>query len=147
MPHRFNRFGNKYSFDDLSLPEQLNINESFICRIWEGAELYLDSVATDDGLPVEIIDFGRPNHDSGPDYKDAKIRIGEKIMAGDVEVHRDFKGWFEHSHKSDSAYNSVILQVVLWDTGKELKPKTTNCAPSATETAAPTAPPAEIPRI
>ena len=104
------------------LPKTLNINESFICRIWEGGSEYYSNLQTSDGLPVKVLDFGKHNHDSGPDYKNARIKIGDKTYNGDVEIHRDFKGWAEHSHKKDSAYNSVILQVVLWNKGEENKP-------------------------
>lgn len=101
----------------------LNINESFICRIWETGDEFYGGLKTTDGEPVKVIDIGSRNSDSGPDYKNARIQIGGKTYVGDVEVHRDFKGWHEHSHKKDSAYNSVILQVVLWNTGGNQKPE------------------------
>ncbi len=46
-----------------------------------------------------------------------------KPISGDIEIHRDLKGWHEHLHKKDSAYNSVILQVTLWADGSERKPE------------------------
>ena len=105
------------------MKSRLNINESFICRIWEGGTNYFNNLRTVTGEPVEIIDFGKRNSDGGPDYKDAKIIIGEKVFVGDVEVHRDFSGWAEHNHPKDSKYNSVILQVVLWDSKERTAPK------------------------
>jgi hypothetical protein len=102
---------------------RLNINESFICRIWEGGNSYFSNLFTIEGIAVHVIDFGMRNNDGGPDYKDAKIRIGEKVFTGDVEVHRDFSGWAEHKHPKDSKYNSVILQVVLWDSKERTAPK------------------------
>jgi len=102
---------------------RLNINESFICRIWEGGNLYCSNLQTVEGEAVHVIDFGKRNNDGGPDYKDAKIRIEEKVFTGDVEVHRDFSGWAEHKHPKDSKYNSVILQVVLWDSKDRTAPK------------------------
>lgn len=98
------------------MPAKLNINESFICRIWDESEKYLDPLFTVNSEPVEILDPGKRNFDSGPDYTDTKIKIGDKTYIGDVEVHRDFKGWTDHKHKNDRRYNSVILQVVLWNT-------------------------------
>jgi hypothetical protein len=99
------------------MASRLNINESFICRIWDDREKYLTALLTADSDPVEIIDPGNRNFNSGPDYTDAKIKIGGKTFAGDIEVHRDFKGWIDHNHNHDRRYNSVILQVVLWDSG------------------------------
>jgi hypothetical protein len=102
---------------------RLNINESFISRIWEGGNNYFNNLRTAEGDAVEIIEFGKRNHDGGPDYKDAKIKIGGKVFVGDVEVHRDFSGWAEHNHPKDSKYNSVILQVVLWDSKNRTAPR------------------------
>ena len=105
------------------MENKLNINESFICKIWEGADEYLVPLKTTNGEPFEIIDYGKKNFDSGPDYLDASIKIGSKIFKGHVEVHRDFKHWFEHKHPADRKYVSVILQVVLWDSKNRKSPK------------------------
>ena len=102
---------------------KLNINESFICRIWEGGSSYFDNLFTTDNEPVVILDAGKRNYDGGPDYKDAKVRIGTKTLAGDIEVHRDFSGWSEHNHPKDRKYISVILQVVMWDSKNRTSPK------------------------
>lgn len=101
---------------------RLNINESFICKIWENPEYY-SRLQTTDGNDIEIIDYGTRNYDSGPDYKNAKVRIDGKILAGDVEIHRDFKNWEEHNHQKDRRYNSVILHVVFWDSKERKSPK------------------------
>ncbi len=105
------------------MPQKLNINENFICKIWEAGKVFYSGLKTTDGESVKVFDLGTQNYDSGPDYKNARIQIGDKTFSGDVEIHRDFKGWAEHSHKKDSAYNSVILQVVLWNSGDNEKPK------------------------
>lgn len=102
---------------------KLNINEDFICRIWEGGISYYKSFVTDSGEDVEIMDHGTRNYDSGPDYKNAKVKIGGKTLTGDVEIHRDFRNWAEHSHPKDRRYNSVILHVVLWDSEERTPPK------------------------
>jgi hypothetical protein len=105
------------------LSSKLNINENFICRIWEAGELFYSNLITTENEPVDIITIGSRNYDAGPDYKNAKIRIGGRVYTGDVEIHRDFKSWEEHDHHRDSKYNSVILQVVLWDNASRQKPK------------------------
>ncbi len=102
--------------------KNLNINESFICKIWEGGKAYYSNLKTTENEPVEIIEFGKRNYDSGPDYSDAKIKIGDKTYSGDVELHRDMTNWEEHNHPKDRKYNKVILQVVMWDGGGS-KPK------------------------
>ncbi len=102
---------------------KLNINEDFICRIWEGGISYYTSLVTDSGEDVVVLDHGTRNYDAGPDYKNAKVKIGGKTLTGDVEIHRDFKNWAEHSHPKDRRYNSVILHVVLWDSEERTPPK------------------------
>lgn len=104
------------------MPSRLNINENFVCRIWDEQEKYLEDLKTSDGEPVLIIEPGIRNYDSGPDYSNAKVRIGEKTYTGDIEIHKDFSGWLEHRHKNDRRYNSVILQVVLWDSNEKTQP-------------------------
>src|SRR4030095_15640588 len=102
---------------------KLNINESFICRIWEGAGEYYSDLIADCGEKVEVIDYGKRNYDSGPDYKDTKVKIGGKTFTGDIEIHRDFKSWAEHNQPKDRKYNSVILHGVLWDSEIKIAPK------------------------
>jgi hypothetical protein len=105
------------------LKAKLNINEDFICRIWEGGSLYYNDLVTDSGEEAEVLDHGRRNYDAGPDYTNAKVKIGGKTFTGDVEIHRDFKNWEEHAHPKDRRYNSVILHVVLWDSKEKTPPR------------------------
>ncbi|RPI14853.1 MAG: DUF2851 family protein [Ignavibacteriae bacterium] len=104
------------------MPSKLNINENFVCRIWDDKEKYLEDLKTSDGETVLILEPGKRNYDSGPDYSNAKVKIGEKTYTGDIEIHKDFGGWLEHRHKNDRRYNSVILQVVLWDSHDKTQP-------------------------
>lgn len=76
-------------------------------RLWPAGEL-----RTVDGLPVSVLDPGRHNGDSGPDFFNAKVRIGGKTWAGNVEIHVRASDWHRHRHDKDGAYDSVILHVV-----------------------------------
>lgn len=76
-------------------------------RLWVAGEL-----KTVDGEPVAIIDVGRQNRDAGPDFFNAKVRIGDKFWCGNVEMHLRASDWYRHGHDSDRAYDSVILHVV-----------------------------------
>ena len=69
-------------------------------------------MSTVDGRRVHVIDPGRLNTDAGPDFFNAKIRIGSDMWAGDVEIHVNASDWHRHRHDGDPAYNSVILHVV-----------------------------------
>lgn len=76
-------------------------------RLWPHTHL-----RTVDGLPVQIIDPGRLNTDAGPDFFNAKVVIGGKTWAGNVEIHVRASDWHRHGHDGDPAYDSVILHVV-----------------------------------
>ena len=52
--------------------------------------------------------------DSGADFKDALVQIDDVLYSGDIEIHRSFKDWDSHNHKTDPKYNKVILHVVFW---------------------------------
>lgn len=66
---------------------------------------------TTTGLTVEIIDPGLHNHDAGPDFFNAKLRIGGQLWVGNVEMHESASGWLAHHHDQDAAYDNVILHV------------------------------------
>ena len=94
---------------------------------------------TTDGVPVFVIDPGIPNIDAGPDFFNAKIRIGDIIWVGNVEIHERASDWFAHHHDKDKSYNSVILHVVrknnasVCRTDNEVIPQIVFCVPKKVE--------------
>ncbi|MBI3006591.1 MAG: DUF2851 family protein [Ignavibacteriales bacterium] len=75
---------------------------------------------TTDGRPVDVLSPGELNLDGGPDFSNARVRIGSKTYFGDVEIHRTVKEWTQHLHQQDPYYNKVILHVVLEREDKKL---------------------------
>ena len=63
-------------------------------------------------LPIYIYQVGLHNQHSGPDFFNAKIKIGHTIWAGNIEIHLKSSDWNKHGHHKDAAYNNVILHVV-----------------------------------
>jgi hypothetical protein len=86
--------------------------EYLLHYIWKHRLYDKDSMVTGDGQRFEVIDAGISNTNSGPDFFNAKIRIGDKLWAGNIEIHKSASDWYRHRHDSDKAYNSVILHVV-----------------------------------
>lgn len=69
-------------------------------------------MCTTRGLPVKIIDPGLHNADAGPDFFNAKVRIGGTLWVGNVELHTRASDWNRHGHTPDKNYGNVILHVV-----------------------------------
>lgn len=86
-------------------------NENLLHYVWKYKLYSPDGLFTTDGQPIEIIDAGTHNTDAGPDFFNAKIKIGDTMWAGNVEIHRSSDEWEKHKHHQDKAYNSVVLHL------------------------------------
>ncbi len=87
------------------------MREEFLYYIWEN-RLTDKDLKTAEGETVEVVATGYRNTDSGPDFLEAKIQIGDKLWAGHVEIHVKSSDWNRHGHQKDKAYQNVILHVV-----------------------------------
>ena len=88
------------------------MKEEFLHFIWEHRLFDKTDLKTVDGEKLEIISTGQPNSNSGPDFFNARIRIGETTWAGNIEIHQKSSHWYQHRHETDAAYDNVILHVV-----------------------------------
>jgi hypothetical protein len=89
-----------------------NIPEEFLQYIWENRLFIAQKLKTTEGEQLEILNQGKRNTDSGPDFFNAKIKIGETIWAGNIEIHKNASDWRKHKHHNDKAYDNVILHVI-----------------------------------
>jgi len=89
------------------------MQEDFLHFVWRLKRFRLKNLTTTTGEPINIIDFGTHNHHSGPDFLNARLRIGDTLWAGNVEMHLRASEWLTHQHQTDPAYENVILHVVL----------------------------------
>ncbi len=87
------------------------MREEFLYYLWEN-RLTDKNLQTTEGESVEVVATGYRNTDSGPDFLEAKIQIGDKLWAGHVEIHVKSSDWKRHCHQADKAYKNVILHVV-----------------------------------
>ncbi len=90
-----------------------HVPERFLRQLWKHQDFASDILRTIDNRSIEIIQQGTTNSDGGPDFSDAKIRIGGVLYRGDVELHQNLEDWEKHSHQHDPKYNKVILHVVF----------------------------------
>ena len=85
--------------------------EQLLHYVWKHKLFPLVKLKTTDGKPVEVIDPGLHNHNSGPDFFNAKVKISQTLWVGNVEIHDKSSDWFLHGHDKDQAYDNVVLHV------------------------------------
>ncbi|MBI9067348.1 MAG: DUF2851 family protein, partial [Salinivirgaceae bacterium] len=88
------------------------MKEDFLHYLWKQRLFKNKPIVTTNNEVVELLACGEHNFDSGPDFFNAKIKIGNTIWAGNVEIHVNASDWKKHKHSSNSAYDNVILHVV-----------------------------------
>jgi len=87
--------------------------ESLMYYVWQ--QRLFGTLRASDGSEIEVVNPGLRNLETGPDFFNAKVRIGGTLWAGNVEMHVKASDWYRHHHDRDAAYDSVILHVVLED--------------------------------
>ena len=90
------------------------MQEEFLHYIWKYKKLDVFHLKTIQNESINILSVGQHNLNSGPDFFNAQLKIGEQLWAGNVEIHIKSSDWFVHNHEIDSAYDNVILHVV-WE--------------------------------
>lgn len=86
--------------------------EEFLHFLWKFRLFRQQQLLTSAGEPLELLSVGIHNKNAGPDFEDARIRIGNTLWAGNVEIHLRSGDWERHNHHQDAAYDNVILHVV-----------------------------------
>lgn len=89
-------------------------HEHVLQRIWAEQEFDIRRARTTEGETIEVLDPGKWNRLGGPDFLGARLRLGGRVLTGDVEVHFHAADWEAHGHSRNVAYSGVILHVVLF---------------------------------
>jgi hypothetical protein len=97
----------------------LLMTEQLLQFIWQFQYFNKSSLQTCAGEDLQIIQVGMHNTNQGADFLNAKIKVGETILAGSIEMHIKASQWINHKHSDDKNYNNVILHVV-WENDKDL---------------------------
>ncbi len=86
--------------------------EQLLHYCWKHKLFPLPPLRTTGGQPVEVIDTGLHNRNAGPDFFNAKVKIGDTVWVGNVEIHDRSSDWYTHRHEHDKNYDNVVLHVV-----------------------------------
>jgi hypothetical protein len=86
------------------------MTEAFLSFIWK-YKLYQNTPMFWDGEKIEVLSPGEVNTDAGPDFTNARIKIGNTLWAGNVEIHLNASDWNRHNHDQNAAFDNVILHV------------------------------------
>ena len=85
--------------------------EQLLHYTWKHKMFPLREMTTTDGQRVEVVDTGLHNHNAGPDFFNAKVKIDGMTEVGNVEIHDRASDWYAHGHQKDPAYDNVVLHV------------------------------------
>ena len=96
-----------------------HIKEELLHHIWQHRLFSQNELRTVDGQPLEILKAGTLNSNAGPDFQNARVRLGATEWVGNVEIHVKSSDWLRHKHQDDTNYANIILHVVFEDDLKE----------------------------
>lgn len=91
------------------------MQEALLHYIWQYRQYSTLGLKTQCGQSLSVLKVGMHNSDAGPDFENARIRLGSMEWVGQVEIHIKSSDWLKHHHQKDAAYNNVILHVVWED--------------------------------
>ena len=90
------------------------MKEDFLHYVWQYKKFDFSNLTTVSGEVLTITNCGNYLQQTGPDFFNAQISIGNQKWAGNVEIHIKSSDWYLHHHEKDANYNNVILHVV-WE--------------------------------
>ncbi len=90
------------------------MTERLLQYIWQFQYFNKTSLQTVEGETVEIVYQGSYNTNQGPDFFEAKLKIGNTLLIGNVELHCKTSEWNTHKHSADKNYANVIAHIV-WE--------------------------------
>jgi hypothetical protein len=89
------------------------MKEEYLHHLWKNKQIPFHQLKLTTGENILINDVGQHNKfESGPDFSNGKIKIGNITWFGNIELHIKSSDWYQHNHNLDKAYDNVILHVV-----------------------------------
>jgi hypothetical protein len=90
------------------------VKEDFLHYVWQCKKFDFSNLTTFSGEVLTISNCGNYLQQTGPDFFNAQISIGNQKWAGNIEIHIKSSDWYLHHHEKDANYDNVILHVV-WE--------------------------------
>lgn len=95
--------------------EKTGFRESLLYDYWIKNN-FQKEVLTYTGEKIEILNPGELNSDeAGPDFRNARIKLGNIVYVGDVEIDSEYRDWKYHGHSRNKRFNKVILHSYFHD--------------------------------
>ncbi len=95
------------------------ISEQQFHKIWENQN-FIQELKTQQGEDINVLFPGEYNeNESGPDFKHARIKLGNFTFVGDVEIDLDYSDWKRHGHNINRNYNKTILHICFTNAQKQ----------------------------
>ncbi|RYZ24494.1 MAG: DUF2851 family protein [Chitinophagaceae bacterium] len=88
------------------------MTEKLLQFIWQHGYFHQGALRTPGGESVQLLHRGLLNTNEGPDFLEARVRVGGTLLAGSVELHLRTSDWDRHRHSEDPNYRNVILHAV-----------------------------------
>ena len=88
------------------------MREDFYHYVWQHQYFDKADLRTAAGEEIQVLKPGHRNADAGPDFLNARLRVGDVEWNGAVEIHLRASDWTRHNHQTDPKYDQVILHVV-----------------------------------
>lgn len=89
------------------------MNEKLLQYLWNFKIFNNFDFKDMEGNELEILDFGKWNFDSGPDFLFGKIKFKNLILAGNIELHVKSSDYIFHQHSGNPEFENLILHVVF----------------------------------
>jgi len=103
---------NLKNFAQFFEPDQIYYSEDRLQQYWY-QDLWKQGWRTVSGQQIDILSPGFWNRTEGPDFRELRLLIGDKLFSGDAELHFDNADWYRHEHHINPEYNQCVLHIVF----------------------------------
>lgn len=105
------------------------MDERLLYYIWQNQLFSKEGIVTTDGEKLVVFNPGFSNENAGPDFQEARIKLGNLEWVGNIEIHVKASDWQSHNHQNDPAYQHIILHVV-WVNDRSVLLQDGTCVPT-----------------